>query len=224
MRKVKLFIKQFYYKYLRRDLPKASFYRWKFDNGDSILRYNYSLNKNSIVVDAGGFHGDFAFEIHERFGSTVIIFEPIPQYFELIKNRFQNVGNIEVISSGLSDRARICEMTVSGSSSSQYNAVDQKETTLRVDMLTLDTFLSERDIQCVDLLKLNIEGGEYDVLDSLIKSGWIKKINNIQVQFHSFVENAKRRRKQIQNNLLETHIKTWDYPFVWENWTLRNLP
>ena len=79
------------------------------------------------------------------------------------------------------------------------------------------------NIERIDLMKINIEGGEYDLLEHLIKTGWIDKIINIQVQFHDFVENAEARMLAIQNDLAKTHELTYQYKFVWENWRLKDI-
>ena len=55
-----------------------------------------------------------------------------------------------------------------------------------------------------------------------IKAGdYIVKINNIQVQFHSFIPDAKKKRDDIINLLSKTHKNDWSYYFVWENWSLK---
>lgn len=82
-------------------------------------------------------------------------------------------------------------------------------------------FFEENSIQRIDLMKINIEGAEYDLLDHLIQSGIVLRIKNIQVQFHDFVLDAERRMRCIQAGLACTHELTYQYPFVWENWRLK---
>jgi cellulose biosynthesis protein BcsQ len=82
-------------------------------------------------------------------------------------------------------------------------------------------FLQEKDIKRIDLMKINIEGCEYNLLECLIGIGFIKNIKNIQVQFHDFVEDAEKRMMEIQKNLQKTHYLTYQYPFVWENWEIK---
>ena len=84
-------------------------------------------------------------------------------------------------------------------------------------------FLRDQGITRIDLIKINIEGGEYDLLENLIGEGIINKIVNIQVQFHDFVPNAYVRMKNIQEELSKTHELTYQYEFVWENWRLKTI-
>ncbi len=68
-------------------------------------------------------------------------------------------------------------------------------------------------------MEINIEGGEYEVLPRLIDVGMVKDIDRLQIQFHSFVDNAAARREDIQSKLAKTHEMVWCYDFVWECWT-----
>jgi len=78
--------------------------------------------------------------------------------------------------------------------------------------------MKKHEISIVHFMKINIEGGEYDLLEHLLESGFISSITNIQVQFHDFVPNAEVQMNKIQHELSKTHSLTYQYPFVWENW------
>ncbi len=73
----------------------------------------------------------------------------------------------------------------------------------------------------VDLMKLNIEGAEFDLLDRLIAKKLHKKVTDIQIQFHKIDDKSEERRNKIREKLSKTHDCTWNYPFVWENWKLK---
>ena len=82
----------------------------------------------------------------------------------------------------------------------------------------LSSVLNELDIKSIDLMKINIEGGEFPLMEHIISCGKQAIVRQYQIQFHNFVENAVDRRIQISHALSETHIRTWCYTFVWENW------
>jgi hypothetical protein len=69
-------------------------------------------------------------------------------------------------------------------------------------------------------MKINIEGGEFDLLPAAIDSGLIERIKFIQVQFHQFIPNAIENRLQIHKALEKSHRQMWCYDFVWESWAL----
>jgi hypothetical protein len=93
----------------------------------------------------------------------------------------------------------------------------------KVQLRSVTEYIQNSNINRIDLMKINIEGGEFDVLPSLIKSGDISKVKNLQVQFHNFVEDAVNKRRLIRGNLEKTHSEMWNYEFIWESWRLRGL-
>jgi hypothetical protein len=70
----------------------------------------------------------------------------------------------------------------------------------------------------VDLMSVNIEGGEYSLLPRLITTGLISRVKNLQVQFHAIGPDPETQHDCIQLFLSKTHEKMYDYPFVWESW------
>lgn len=98
---------------------------------------------------------------------------------------------------------------------------DQYDALETVQIKKFSTELDDLNIQSIDLLKINVEGSEFSILPHLVESGCIKKVKNIQVQFHHFVPDAHRRRRKIQKMISMSHDLEWCYPFVWESWSIR---
>ena len=65
---------------------------------------------------------------------------------------------------------------------------------------------------------ISIEGGEYDLVKYIIDNNWMNRIDDLQIQFHSFVDDSINKRNEIRKSLSKTHELTYDYEFVWENW------
>jgi FkbM family methyltransferase len=89
-----------------------------------------------------------------------------------------------------------------------------------IDIREFNQAISDLDIKKIDLLKINIEGAEYDLLDHILENNIILKIKNLQIQFHSNIIDFKKRKKIITKNLSKTHKKNWYFPGVWENWII----
>jgi hypothetical protein len=79
--------------------------------------------------------------------------------------------------------------------------------------------LDELGIREVDLLKVNIEGGEYDLFDRLIETDWLRSVRLVSVQFHEWHPKAYRRRRAIRRALARSHTEVWCYSWVWEYWS-----
>lgn len=192
---------------------------WFAVNGDETLRLNYDLNDKSIVFDIGGYKGEFARDIFCKYNATIYIFEPIKSFFQIIQSKFVNNQKVKIHNFGLAGKDEQMQISMSENASSVFLKTEDSET---IHLKSIVNFIKENNIQTVDLIKINIEGGEYELLESLIENNLISVFKNIQVQFHDFLlENGKERMNKIQENLSKTHQITYQYEFVWENWELK---
>lgn len=180
------------------------------------LRYEYNLDEYSIIFDLGGYEGQWTSEIFSRYcPAAVYVFEPVQEFAEAIQHRFRKNPRIHVFAYGLGSRDEQQHLSLSANSSSVFIEGPNKET---VTIKRADDFFKDHGISHIDLMKINIEGGEYDLLEHLLKTGFVRNIQNIQVQFHDFVPDARARMEAIQTELKKTHHTTYAHEFVWENW------
>lgn len=208
-----------YYKFNR-----DAYNKWCLDNGDNTLRINYDLNENSIVIDAGGYKGDWSEVISKKYDPTIFIFEPIETYYLYLLEKFSNNRKIHIIHGGLAEEDRESIIYHSNDASSIFDeeGTTSNKSSERIKLFSLFKFMKEENIGHIDLLKINIEGGEYDLLEDIINKGISNKISDIQVQFHTFIPLCKERKDSIRKDLQKTHLLTYDYEFIWENWELKS--
>lgn len=187
-------------------------------SGDRTLRLTYPLSSESVVFDLGGYEGQWASDIFSKYQPTVYIFEPVLSFFNGIVERFKYNHKIKSFPLGLGAENQSVPISIGANSSSVCRLVSDRKEMVRI--IRAADFLEREKIDYIDLMKINIEGGEYDLLDHLIDSGWVGRIENIQVQFHDFVPKSRERMTSIKERLAKTHNPTWQYEFVWENWRL----
>lgn len=211
-------LSKFKHRYITRDYMQLA--EWHRANGDSTLRINYPLTKHSIVFDLGGYKGDWAQLIHEKYQSAILIFEPHPVYQALLAERFGMAGNIRLFPFGLGSGTRSEVLTDEAEGSSIFGR--KSVNTVPVLIRSISDVLEEENIAGVDLIKINIEGAEYELLEHLLDTNEILRFNNIQVQFHNFVPGAVNRMEQIRRRLAASHYQTYSYRFVWENWRIKD--
>jgi FkbM family methyltransferase len=72
---------------------------------------------------------------------------------------------------------------VSGSLLDSHEYVSGGEP-LSVTTIDLDGVLSHAGRDCCEILKLDIEGAEYEVISALIETGQIRKVDQLLVEFH----------------------------------------
>ena len=199
-------------------LRKKRITSWFRNNGDKTLRLDYALNENSIVFDIGGYEGEWAESIFSRYRCTIHVFEPVEEFANGIRRRFFKNPGIVVHQFCLSDSNWTIKLALDKDSTSAFKPA---KTVVDAQSVEAAKFFADNNIKFIDLMKINIEGGEYDLLDYLLEIGWVSNIRDIQVQFHDFIPDAKIRMAEIQKRLSITHELTYQYIFVWENWKLK---
>jgi len=185
---------------------------------------DWPLDERSLVVDVGGFQGDWTWTIARKYNSRALIVEPVPDYCTHIRDRFAALPRVSVFNFGLLDRSGDMAIDVAGLGSSFFTTPQNRQhSSAGVHVPTMDVveFFDRNQVTAVDLMKLNIEGAEYPVVQRLIDSGRIQSIHRLLIQFHVFYPNARRLRRSLQQQLLRTHECLFDYPFVWECWQRR---
>jgi FkbM family methyltransferase len=197
---------------------RAMVSKWYRENGEDSLRFIYPLTSESTVFDIGGYRGNFVREIVARYDPHVYVFEPVPQFFEQLVAEFGTNPKVNVCDYGLSDADSISQMALAGEGSTIYMMGEAQS---MVRLRDIESVVREIGISRIDLIKINIEGGEYKLLRRMLETGLVSMSQDIQVQFHSFYPNSQVLRSEIRGALQETHFVTYDYPFVWENWRKR---
>lgn len=198
-------------------LHRQNVKKWHEIDGENTFRIDYNLDKNSVVFDLGGYIGEWSEKILSKYDSNIFIFEPVNNFVKIMKGKFKNNSKVKIFRIGLSDRTEDVFISVDKTASSIYKKGGKKE---KIHLVEIESFMNSNNVYKIDLMKINIEGGEYDLLDHMIKNNLIKVVDNIQIQFHQFVPNAEKRMMQIQENLKTTHHLTYQQRWINENWKL----
>jgi FkbM family methyltransferase len=200
------------------EIHRLSCEAWFAADGDASHRLDYDLSPASTVLDVGGHEGQWAADIFTKYDCRVVICEPYEAFASRIRRRFSHNDKVQVFTCGLSGVTQIRQLGVLGNASSVH-----KESAAVVDvrLQRAADFFREHQLDTIDLMKINIEGGEYELLEHMIEADLVRRVGNIQVQFHDFFPDARQRMHAIQAGLSRTHVMTYQYEFIWENWALR---
>jgi len=193
--------------------------RWRKDDGDNRHRYDCPLDSSSIVFDMGGYEGSWAAEIFSRYACRVEIFEPAPAFAEKIKIRFAKNPNLHVHTCGLAGRTRTEHLSLSSDASSVFIKPDGA--TVPIELVDAMDWFDRNTTPRVDFMKINIEGGEYELLERLIETGLISRVIHLHIQFHDIAPESESRMKAIRSKLALTHDALFHYTFVWDGWRIK---
>ena len=192
--------------------------RWFADRGYETLALEYALTPDSLVVDVGGYIGDFAQSIYNRHGCAVELYEPMPKFYDICAARFAGNSKIRCHKFGLGALSGRFGLSDDGLASNLFSGGDGEQ----VDVLNAVEALS--GLGQIALMKLNVEGSEFEILPALLDAGFADRIDAFQIQFHTVGKDYRERRSAIRATLATTHQERWCYEFFWESWQRRPAP
>ncbi|MEH1793198.1 MULTISPECIES: FkbM family methyltransferase [unclassified Nostoc] len=173
------------------------------------FRYGITLNEGDCIFDVGANIGLFALFV-SQFQKQVKIFafEPIKPIFDVLQANtiLHSLSNITLLNYGLSSENNSVKLftfypNMTGNSTTKpLEKLQQREvmnTVLNKDMVdylfkseevrgeirTLSSVINELDIKSIDLLKIDVEGEEYEVLKGINPNDW-SKIKQIVAEVH----------------------------------------
>ena len=167
-----------------------------------------SFNKDSIVYSLGvGDEIDFDLAIIEQYGVEVFAFDPTPSSIDMLDEsklpeRFHfQPWAVTATDGSLQFYPRLKkDGTKSDVMFTMIPEEETKDDVIEVPAYSLSTITSKLGHDRIDVLKMDIEGAEYEVLDGLLESP--VKPTQLLVEFlHRFVENGLERTYDIINRL-----------------------
>ena len=144
------------------------------------------LNRESVIYSVGvGSNIDFDVELINSFGATVHAFDPTPRSIEWVKS--QKLPKHFIFHPfGLSaENGHMDFFPPAKASSTHFSPIDRYGDTnniVKAPVKDIDTIASELKHKEIDLLKMDIEGAEYEVIEALPKNR--VAINQILIEFH----------------------------------------
>ena len=181
----------------------------------------FDLPKNGTVVDLGANIGIFTRRAEEK-GNRVIAFEANPEYYECLK---RNVKTKELYNCIISDKSSINQSTLWTTSHFGGATVYECEgIPVNVESYCLNDLFETGLFEEIDFIKIDIEGSERQVLDSLSDLN-AKKIKKYAIEWHNKVANRNVdnvEEKDIDKKLSETAERFYNLGFNTHVVTLGN--
>lgn len=188
-----------------------------------FLRDEYRLEglitKPQVVLDLGGNVGLFAVRIAAEC-TRLIICEPIPDNIERLKKNTAGHENVALIEKAVTSSVGTLNLYLPKSvkASDAFSSFGDNdlltEECLEVKTTSLEQIFKEQQLEKVDLLKIDIEGSEYEVLHS--STELLARIQSIHGEYHDVNPEDPRTRidhftKFLDDNgysvLVEPHLK-----------------
>jgi FkbM family methyltransferase len=162
----------------------------------TFIDKGFSENK-AVIVDLGACLGEFTKEFKEKFNGVKnsVLVEANPTNFNLIEES-ENVTKINkfisTVKGGYEKFLEDPKSPYNGTSLFNYfeNPIEHK-----IERITLDEIIENYGLVRIDILKIDIEGAEYELLENLSPKVF-DAVDQITVEFHDFLDPELRSRTE----------------------------
>jgi len=193
--------KEFQIRKLKRFVPFKTTYPgflcYAADKSSFLFMYDEVFNKeiykfknsseNPRIIDCGANIGlPIAYWLKHFPHAKITAFEPDPEIYKLLQKNIKtwtSNNSIELIEAGVTAKGGDLKFYSDGADGGSIHSpvIKNSQNEVTIKTVTLTDFIKEP----IDFLKIDIEGAEYGVLDSVADN--LNLVRNIFVEYHSFV-------------------------------------
>jgi len=161
------------------------------------------VDEGDVVFDIGANIGMFSlYSIHQG-AKEVHSFEPGINQFGAIKNnlatKFDNIFANNLAVSKKSGKVKFYIDDESSVTSSTFSSGSNSY--VEVESIDIETYFNSINIQKIDYLKIDCEGGEYEIIEFTNEKFLEEKVDKICLEFHIFKDDDNSRLEDLINKL-----------------------
>ena len=145
----------------------------------------FEINDNDSIIDVGahiGLFSLFASQFCKK--GKIFSFEPIKENFELLKEniRINDITNISLFNEAISNTTSKITLYQNEDEAGHSKFIKTSKS-IQVNSKAFKEFIDEREIEKCGLLKLDCEGSEYEIIESLPPK-YFEKFKKIIIEYH----------------------------------------
>lgn len=139
-----------------------------------LLLMEHFLTSGDVYFDVGANSGMFLYKASQLTDeSNIFAFEPIPRLYIVLKKIFKKANVFQIafsnaVQSGVSFKIPVIKNQKyysRGTLNTSYIEEGENDSkSIKVDISTIDKFIEEKGLNRVDMIKIDVEGHEFDVI------------------------------------------------------------
>jgi len=180
-----------------------------------LKSFEWDLRPESVVIECGAFHGRWALEIATRYHPKLYLFEPQKWLEAELKFAFKGY-RAQVCPFGLGTENKTTTLWEFGNDGATFvSNADARDIGQMAEIREIRTAFTEIGLGVIDLMLINIEGGEYTLIPHMFERSILPKW--LMVQMHLKFGDEHKLRAQIA----EHYRLLWDYGSILTAWERR---
>ena len=169
----------------------------------------FEIIENDVIIDVGGHIGLFALYASLKCpNGKIISIEPHPQNFLLLKENMANskLKEIVFINKAITNSNREIDLFIDSLDDSAHSIYGNGKNSMKIKSTTLENIMTENQISKCNMLKMDCEGAEFEIIESL-SDDQLFKIEKLCFEYHlkgnsiSSLEILKNRLEKMSYNV-----------------------
>ena len=158
------------------------------------------IRPNDIVLDVGAHVGMFSLYAQEKGAKQVYTFEPTPSTFKYTSKNLGKYKNIKTFNCAMSGHDGTIPFILVGPSTvcSSYENINNNPAitgyvdndtrkTVDIPCITFHTFTDNNEVDRIDVMKIDCEGGENDIFPTISDDYLKYRIRKLYMEVHNFL-------------------------------------
>ncbi len=184
---VKLFKKKIY---IRKNTPDLIVAISSLGKEFKSLKYLLPFDFDGLIVDAGAYIGTASLALNDLYpNATIIAIEPSSSNLSVLKRNISKFKNIKIIHSALtSESGNLIDLRNRSTGEWGFTIVQKPQDKLnanvieKISSISLKEIMKDKIVKEIGILKLDIEGGEMDLLKNSLSE--LEKSRVIVAELH----------------------------------------
>ena len=144
-----------------------------------------NIKNNDVIIDIGAHIGLFSLLVSKFcYSGKIFCFEPNQENFDMLTSNinYNKLKNIIPFNLAVTKNESEVKLFLDDDQSA-HSIFPNGSKSIAVDSISLQKIFDEKKISACKLLKLDCEGAEYDIIDSL-PAEYLDKIQNMAIEYH----------------------------------------
>lgn len=191
-------------------------------NRDKIYDFFFDGKKDLTILDAGANVGIFSVFCSPS-SRVVYAVEPTPSHYQVLTEVVKPFNNIVTMNYAVWNKDENINFYIVDHNTTSNSAISPTHNSIKVTGKTIPTIIQEQKIQHLDLIKMDIEGSEFAIINDELLSflypivdNWFLEVHTYQQYCNTFDECRKNMIDLFSRNNYKTENKGNDGLFIYK--------